>query len=312
MDRLIRGIEEGMIALKRRSGSPGPETQAPKVDVALIANPGPETQAPKVDVALITNSIGMTLKLIPAGTFLMGSPEGEGYGDERPRHEVAISRPFYLGIYPVTQGQYARLMGENPSYFAATGGGKAKVAGMDTSRFPVERVSWYDSVQFCNALSRAEGLAPYYKFQGEQVEIVGGDGFRLPTEAEWEYACRAGTSTPYGFEGGEEELGRYAWFDKNSGGRTHAVGEASANTFGLHDLHGNVWEWVWDGYEPDYYRRSPQIDPVCPAPVTLRVFRGGCWDGGGGFCRSALRNVLDPAYRDYSLGFRVARVWSGS
>jgi formylglycine-generating enzyme required for sulfatase activity len=244
----------------------------------------------------------------------MGSPEGEGEARERPQHKVTISRPFYLGIHPVTQGQYTKLIGKNPSHFAATGGGKNKVARMDTSRFPVECVSWYESVQFCNVLSQAEGLDPYYKierfFWTKLVKIAGGNGFRLPTEAEWEYACRAGTSSPYSFEGGEEELPRHAWFAENSDQRTHVVGETKANKFGLHDMHGNVWEWVWDGFA-DYYLRSPEADPVGPSQAASRVIRGGSWYNGPHGCRSAYRDWNAPGYRYFNLGFRVARVRPG-
>jgi formylglycine-generating enzyme required for sulfatase activity len=273
------------------------------------ASPPPRKAEPALD--LITTKItDITLKLIPSGTFLMGSLEGEGEESERPQHRVTISRPFYLGIHPVTQGQYARLMGKNPSHFAATGEGKARVTGMDTTRFPVESVSWYESVRFCNALSQAEGLDPCYKIQGDRVEIAGGDGLRLPTEAEWEYACRAGTSSPYGFQGGEEELPRYAWFAKNSGGRTHAVGEARANDFGLHDMHGNVWEWTWDAFESGYYLRSPEIDPVGPTEAVDRVIRGGSWGYSPRSCRSANRDGYTPVSRNFRLGFRVLRVLS--
>jgi serine/threonine protein kinase/formylglycine-generating enzyme required for sulfatase activity len=259
---------------------------------------------------ITTKTADIPLKLIPAGTFLMGSPKGVGQNDERPQHKVTIRQPFYLAICPVTQRQYAKLMGKNPSHFAATGDGKDKVARMDTSRFPVESVSWFESVQFCNALSQAEGLKPYYKVQGEQVEIAGGDGFRLPTEAEWEYACRAGTLLPYGFRGGEQELSGYGWYNKNSDGRTHAVGEARANWNGLHDMHGNVWEWVWDSYEADYYLRSPTADPLGPSQTAGRVYRGGCWRSSPRDCRSAFRFRGNPGSRYYDLGFRVARARS--
>ena len=260
---------------------------------------------------IITRTADIPLKLIPAGTFLMGSPDGEGADDERPQHKVTISRPFYLGVYPVTQAQYAMLMGKNPSRFAATGDGKDKVAWMDTSQFPVDQVNWYESVQFCNALSQTEGLVPYYEIRGEKVEILGGDGFRLPTEAEWEYACRAGTSSAYGFKGGEKELRGYAWFIKNSDERTRVVGEAKANQFGLHDMHGNVWEWTWDAYEADYYRRSPEADPLGPSQVATRVGRGGSWIYMPLQCRSASRIESRPGRRLSFFGFRVARICPG-
>jgi formylglycine-generating enzyme required for sulfatase activity len=278
---------------------------------AIWVKPGtapPPSKAEPVPDLITTKTADITLKLIPTGSFLMGSPDGEGEEDERPQHRVTISRPFYLGIHPVTQGQYVRLMSQNPSWFASTGEGNAKVAGMDTSRFPVEDVSWYDAVRFCNALSQAEGLDPSYKIHGDRVENGGGDGFRLPTEAEWEYACRAGTSSPYGFQGGEEEFPHYAWFDENSGGRTHAVGEARANNFGLHDMHGNVWEWTWDTYWSDYYARSPEIDPAGPTAAADRVVRGGSWINSADGARSAYRSRGTPDHRSIHLGFRVARV----
>jgi serine/threonine protein kinase len=168
-----------------KKAEPVPDAPKPppvKVRIEPVAPP-PRKVEPVPDL-ITTKTADIPLKLIPAGTFLMGSPEGEGGQEERPQHKVTISRPFYLGIHPVTQGQYTKLMGKNPSWFAPTGKGKDKVARMDASRFPVECVSWYDSVQFCNGLSKAEGLVPYYKIQGERVEIAGGGGFRLPTEAE--------------------------------------------------------------------------------------------------------------------------------
>jgi formylglycine-generating enzyme required for sulfatase activity len=283
------------------------DVKATKVETKPDPVVPPEKKPEPLPDVIKTKTADIALKLIPAGKFLMGSPSGQGRNDEYPQHSVTITKPFYLGVHPVTQGQYTKLIGKNPSHFAATGGGKDKVARMDTSRFPVESVSWVESAQFCNALSKAEGLDPYYKIQGDQVEILGGKGFRLPTEAEWEYACRAGTTTPYGFDGGESELGRYAWFDKNSDQRTHAVGETEPNPFGLHDMHGNVWEWVWDGYEADYYLRTPESDPPGPSQAADRVFRGGSWGNTAEGCRSANRSSITPGSRNGSVGFRVAR-----
>jgi formylglycine-generating enzyme required for sulfatase activity len=273
--------------------------------------PSAKQDAPVLEL-ITTKTADIPLKLIPAGTFLMGSaPMDNGEKNERPQHRVTISRSFYLGIHPVTQAQYAELMGKNPSWFAETGHGNHNVVKMDTSRFPVEYVNWYDSVQFCNALSQAEGLDPYYKIQGKQVEIAGGDGFRLPTEAEWEYACRAGTSSRYSFEGGEAELPRYAWFDRNSDGRTHAVGEKRANNYGLHDMHGNVWEWTWDAFDSSYYTYSPEIDPIGPDEAAGRVIRGGCWGYYPDVSRSARRWDFTSGHYSHFVGFRIARVRSG-
>jgi formylglycine-generating enzyme required for sulfatase activity len=287
-----------------------PHKKDEQVRIVEPVAPAPKGGYPVLD-SINTKTADIPLKLIPAGAFLMGSPEGDGRDDERPQHKVTITRPFYLGINPVTQGQYARLMGKNPSHFAATGYGKNKVAGMDTSRFPVEQVNWDEAVQFCNALSEAEGLEPYYhKVQDQPVEILGGSGFRLPTEAEWEYACRDGTSTLY--KVGEGVLPGYAWFDKNSDGRTHAVGETKANKFGLHDMHGNVWEWVWDAYDADCYRRSPGVDPVGPSSGPDRVVRGGSWRSAAESCRAAYRGRNTTSSADSLLGLRLARFRPGS
>jgi formylglycine-generating enzyme required for sulfatase activity len=284
-----------------------PEVKPPPPEPRIeVVSPRPmEQKAPEI---ITTKIASIPLKLIPGGTFMMGSPDGNGNDDERPQHEVTISTPFYMGIHPVTQSQYARLMGKNPSWFAAMGGGKDKVARMETSRFPVEGVSWFAAAQFCNALSKAEGLDPAYRIDGENVAITRGKGFRLPTEAEWEYACRAGRTSDYGFDGGERELPGYAWFDKNSDQRTHPVGEAKANGFGLHDMHGNVWEWTWDGYADDSYLGSAKVDPIGPSRAVARVFRGGGFGDAAGDCRSAFRNWDPPKNRFGSLGFRLALI----
>jgi formylglycine-generating enzyme required for sulfatase activity len=258
---------------------------------------------------ITTKRAEIALKLIPAGRFTMGSPAGEGGDDERPQHEVTISRAFYLGTLPVTQAQYEKLIGKNPSHFSATGHGKAKVATMDTSRFPAETVSFWDAAYFCNALSKAEGIETYYSIQAVVVdEILGGSGYRLPTEAEWEYACRAGNTSPYGFDDGEDELPQYAWFCENSDERTHTVGERIPNRFGIHDVHGNVMEWTLDGYEHDYYSRSPATDPRGPSSFrSPRVLRGGCWYFSAEQCRSASRFNLSQQRRRQYMGFRIAR-----
>jgi formylglycine-generating enzyme required for sulfatase activity len=210
----------------------------------------------------ITNKVGMKLVLIPAGEFMMGSEDGDD--DEKPRHRVRITRPFYLGATEVTQGQYQAVTGENPSRFK----------GSDD--LPVETVRWNEAVAFCNKLSQKEGLKPYYQFgDGEQS---GGNGYRLPTEAEWEYACRAGSSSRYAFGDDESSLGDYAWFNGNSAAKTHPVGQKKPNAWGLFDMHGNVWEWCWDGYDEKYYSDSPSADPSGSLKASVRVFRSG--DGG--------------------------------
>jgi formylglycine-generating enzyme len=256
-------------------------------------------------VATVTNSIGMTLAWIPPGTFSMGAPEDEEgrSEDEGPEHEVTIAKAFYLGVYAVTQGEYEQVMGSNPSYFAANGDGKAQVEGMMTDRFPVEMVSHGDAVKFCEKLS------------GLKKEKGKNHLYRLPTEAEWEYACRGGAGlkkSPFHF--GNTLSSHQANFNGNypSGGvakgpyleRTCAVGSYKANPFGLYDMHGNVWEWCSDWYEEDYYASSPASDPP-GGKGSRRVFRGGGWRSAAEYCSAGYRNSGGPASRINNLGFRL-------
>jgi formylglycine-generating enzyme required for sulfatase activity len=243
----------------------------------------------------ITNSINLTMMYIPAGTFRMGSPlsEAERGSDEGPQHEVTVTRPFYMGIYSVTQRQYHTVMGINPSYFQGSKGG-----GPD---FPVESISWHEAVEFCRKLNEL----PHEKAAGRV--------YRLPTEAEWEYACRGGVPMP--FSSGLTLSGREANFNSNypygpttRGGyleRTTKVGSYPPNPFGLFDMHGNIWEWCSDYYDRTYYRNSPRYDPQGPAEGTLRVVRGGSCYNIGRFCRSAYRFGIAPGNRDIDVGMRL-------
>jgi formylglycine-generating enzyme required for sulfatase activity len=234
----------------------------------------------------ITNSIGMKLVLIPKGTFMMGSPESE---EERRKdetqHEVTISKDYYLGVYEVTQTQYQKVMGKNPSYF------QGAVVGNENADLPVDNVSWNDAVVFCKKLSDLP------------EEKKAGRVYRLPTEAEWEYACRAGSKTAFSF-GSSELLGDYAWFDKNSNYRTHPVSQKKPNAWGLYDMHGNVFEWCSDWYAE--YPKGAVSDPAGPKVSSDRVYRGGCWYYGVAVCRSAHRRRFDPSLRVILYGFRVA------
>jgi uncharacterized protein (TIGR02996 family) len=257
-------------------------------------------------VPLLRNSIGMELVLLPAGSFWMGSPENERrrYGDESPRHEVEITRPFYLGIHLVTQGQYQRVMRVNPSAFAPTGRRAEQVAELDHSVLPVDSVTWLDAVEFCCRLS----ALPAEKRAKRQ--------YRLPTEAEWEYACRGGASStaPYSF-GSRLRLAD-ANYDPRRGGSGRSrhptpVGSYPPNAFGLYDMHGNLWEWCHDWLNDDYYAQSPRQDPPGPDHGTLRVLRGGSWFYIASSCRSAIRFCRAPEDTNDLIGFRAAVSWGG-
>ena len=254
--------------------------------------------------------IKLEMVLIPAGEFMMGSKESaeataaffnKNYGgdvvkadffeDEQPQHRVRVTKPFYLGKYLVTQEQWQEVMGSNPSWFSPTGGGKDKVAGEDTRRFPVEKISWDDCQQFLRRLNAKLGTQ---------------DGkFVLPTETQWEYACRAGTTTRYCFGDDDSKLSDHAWNNKKTDG---PVGEKKPNTWGLYDMHGNVWEWCQDWYEDGYYARSSMDDPTGPAAGSVRVIRGGSWCGPATSCRLACRLMGRPGDRSSDIGFRVSRV----
>ncbi len=229
----------------------------------------------------IRNSIGVNLTLIPAGNFTMGTVGNEC--DQRP-HRVTLTKRFYLGIYTVTNAQWKRVMGGVPS----------KWKGNDC---PVEQVSWEDANEFCRQLS----ALPEEKKAGRM--------YRLPTEAEWEYACRAGTTTSYSFGDEESQLVEYGWFDRNSGNKTHAVGTKKPNAWGLFDMHGNVWEWCNDWYGG--YPRGAVVDPRGPSWETSRVIRGGSWGHSSWSCKSAARGGSAPSNRFKSLGFRIALSPSG-
>ena len=240
-------------------------------------------QAPKE----ITNSIGMKLVLIPKGTFMMGSPESEqGRNENENQHEVTISKDYYLGVYEVTQAQYEKVMGKNPSRF------QGAVVGNENADLPVEQVSWDVAVEFCKKLSDLP------------EEKKAGRVYRLPTEAQWEYACRAGSKTAYSFDDEKGLLPEYGWFNRNSSDRTHTVGLLEPNAWGLYDMHGNVWEWCSDRYGD--YPKGAVSDPSGPKEGSIRVLRGGSWRNEAAYCRSANRIGSDPSDRGHNNGFRVA------
>lgn len=222
----------------------------------------------------VVNSIGMEFVLIPAGTFKMGAEGQEA--DERPMQQVTITQPFYLGKYEVTQAQWQAVMGKNPSFFSGD------------PALPVESVWWTDAQAFVKKLNEMEGHAQY----------------RLPTEAEWEYAARAGSSTAYSFGDTPQQLAEYAWYKENAGGKTHPVGKRKPNAWGLFDMHGNVWEWVQDWYGK--YASEPVQDPQGPTSGTHRMRRGCAWNNLARACRVTNRYSV-VGFRDDFIGFRLLR-----
>ncbi|MCK6511593.1 SUMF1/EgtB/PvdO family nonheme iron enzyme [Myxococcota bacterium] len=239
------------------------------------------------------------MRWIPAGRFLMGAgvDDNKAFSDEHPQHEVTVTQGFWMGETPVTQEQYQTIMGKNPSYFQRVGVGA-----------PVESVSWYDAAAFANHLSELEGLSACFVGTGEKMEGVGNKGsdylgckgWRLPTEAEWEHACRAGTTSPrYG------DVDPIAWYRKNSGDHTCLVRQKQANAWGLYDMLGNVWEWCYDWYGG--YPAQAATDPTGTAIGASCVSRGGSWDSDAHSVRAATRYIGTPTNRNYALGFRVVR-----
>jgi formylglycine-generating enzyme required for sulfatase activity len=270
------------------------------------------------------------------------------HAHNEPQHRVRITKPFYLGVYETTQSEFERVTGRNPSFFSNGGDQSEGATGVDTSQYPVDSITWYDALEFCNKLSEKEGRRPYYRIaeidrdasgsiKEAKGSVAGGDGYRLPTEAQWEYACRAGTATPFNIgmanNGAEsncvdKEPSRPEGQDRALGSPV-AVGSYRPNAFGLYDMHGNVWEWCWDLYDGTFYKNSPESDPVGPSrtptasrkksnvknwpaskgltPDPERVRRGGSWLSSAERCRSAFRRRTPPDHGSKELGFRVAR-----
>ena len=258
----------------------------------------------------------MQMVSIPAGTFQMGSVSG-GYDDELPVRQVTLSA-FKMGKYQVTQEQYREVMGVNPSYFGYFSSSPA--AGEVQGKRPVETVTWFDAIEFCNKLSVKEGLTPVYTIT-VRISTAGSitsatvtanwenNGYRLPTEAQWEYACRAtGTTTDWTFGNDQNQLTNYAWYDANANSMTHQVGKKTENAWGLHDMHGNVGEWCWDWYNSSYYGENDNTNnPMGPVAGSYRVLRGGDWICSAELTRSASRHFYSPDVRFNSFGFRVVR-----
>ena len=250
--------------------------------------------------------------LVPAGTFIMGSPTGEpGRYSNETQHEVTLTKAIYVSTHEVTQSEWQVVMGWNTSYFSGV-------------NRPVETLTWYDAVSYCNQRSTLDGFAPAYTITGATYignHITGAtvtwnqaaNGYRLLTEAEWEYAARA-TSTTAFCNGAitniicsplDPNLGQVGWYCGNASSTTHDVGGKMANAWGLKDMHGNVWEWCWDSY--GIYPTGPVTDPTGPAFGSARVVRGGSWGNDARYCRSACRNIITPDDMYYGFGLRLSR-----
>jgi formylglycine-generating enzyme required for sulfatase activity len=296
------GVELPKLSPRRSSPGAPPLAVAPFDETTAKRHQAAWAQHMKVPVEM-TNSIGMRFVLIPPGEFEMGSTQEEvarlleeakqenvpevymlRVVTEAPKHRVRIVKPFYLGIYEVTLEQYQRGMGRNPTTTQGTR--------------PVTHVSHSAAVEFGRKLSELP--------QERTANAV----YRLPTEAEWEYACRAGAATRYAFGDGESDLNHHAWSQANAQGQAQSVGQLRRNAWGLFDMHGNVWEWCHDWHGESYYRQfasTMAIDPQGPSDGEHRVFRGGSWSFTAKFCRSAYRGRAVPSYRGGYVGFRVVR-----
>ncbi len=260
--------------------------------------------------AMASLPIGLKLVRIEPGSFQMGTtkeqidqllrlfPDSkrEWFDAAQPQHPVKITRPFYLGTHPVTQGQYKAIMGSNPSLFK----------GSDDR--PVETVSWLDAVNFCNKMSEKDKRTPFYHINGTEVADVGGNGYRLPSEAEWEYACRAGSATLFPFGDDAGKLGEHAWCSSNYPSRSHDVGQKSPNAWGLYDLLGNVWEWCADWYDGKPDALSASEIRRSASRASYRVIPGSDSWSSAWQCRPAYRNGHAPEDGHMWLGFRVAAV----
>lgn len=254
--------------------------------------------APGVRPRIVTTKTGIQMVLLPGGSFLMGSDKGAA--DEKPPHRVWV-HAFSIDRTEVTQEQFGKLVLGNPSHFKG-------------AQRPMEETSWARAAIYCNARSRAEGLQPCYDEDTAECNFQA-DGYRLPTEAEWEYACRAGTKTDYFFGDEAGVLGRYAWYHANAGEQTHPVGQKKPNPWGLFDMLGNVAEWCNDVYADNYYAASPGRNPRGAEFGDNHVVRGGSWSSSAEGCRVARRFGANPGFQDAcyardDIGFRCVRPWA--
>ena len=249
------------------------------------ATSGPETP---ITPQTVSTKLGIEMLALPAGTFTMGDNAGDT--DEQPARQVRVGR-FIIDVREVTQESYQKLLGKNP----------AKFKNPDS---PVERASWVSAAQYCNMRSSLEGFEQCYDPQTYRCDFAA-DGYRLPTEAEWEYACRAGTTTPWSFGAGQTRLADHSWFKTNAENTTHPVGQKEPNPWGLHDMHGNVAEWCNDFYAESYNHADGARDPTGPTSGEERVLRGGSWKSSPQSCRSSARYSEPPGFADVCFGYEA-------
>ena len=297
----------------------------------------PDTPEPApIECLDMTTELGINMINICAGSFEMGCTDGQTncLDDEFPAHGVTLTRNFWLGQTDVTQAQWQGLMGSNPSYFSDAGGGSD--CGADC---PIELINWWEAISFANAASEAAGLPQCYTLSGCVGELGNGcgldgyceagpedvyntydcesatvnsptgsvydcEGYRLPTEAEWEFAARGGADQLYS---GSDDINDVAWYGETSGDEIHPVASKAPNAYGLYAMSGNSWEWTWDIYDQSYYHTAAPVDPEGAFAGEKRVFRGGCWESAAAVPRVASRDFNPPSYRCYDLGLRLAR-----
>jgi formylglycine-generating enzyme required for sulfatase activity len=296
MRRFRWGASLALVALLSSCGKSGPPSPSGTKPEETSGHAKAEPGSP---IEVVTSS-GIEMVSLPGGEFLMGSDQGTA--DEAPPHKVRITA-FLMDKFEVTHEMFAKAQLPNPSHW------------QDNPRKPVERVRWRDAKQYCNERSLLEKLKPCYNEKTPDFDCdYAASGYRLPTEAEWEYACRAGTEAPYDF-GPADKLRQFAWFADNASAKTHLVGEKKPNRWGLFDLYGNVSEWCEDVYSPTYYQKSPPLDPTGPpnpGKDVQRVMRGGSWKASVGMCRATLRQGertgdSDACFFTDYCGFRCVR-----
>jgi sulfatase modifying factor 1 len=293
----IRSLIGSLMAVALLCSCRKSETEGQSHSTSALGVTSPMLPASQLDV--VTKS-GIQMVYLPGGDFMMGSADGNA--DEKPVHKVTLTG-FMMDKYPVTHEMFAKAELPNPSHW------------QDNPKNPVERVRWRDAKKYCNERSMLEGLKPCYNEKSMDWDCdYSASGYRLPTEAEWEYACRAGSDGPYDF-GRPEKLREYAWFADNANQRTHPVGQKKPNLWGLYDMYGNVSEWCEDVYGPAYYSESAAADPhgpPSPGKDVKRVMRGGSWKASAEMCRATFRQGqrtgdTDACFYTDFCGFRCVR-----